>query len=366
MLQIPTKQNRHTMPEIYWRSIRKASALLQSVAPAKHSTSQLRVCVYPHPEGQKVRIGMVGQSHGLAGNVWPVWHRPSAYLRDASGKCLGDWSVFYGQTSLPNSVTCISMVLWLHVWRCRHWIFQTWSHPQDCFVLTINEALERNLNFAGGNPGRYIYPHSQSGFRSGNLQFYADDRLLWQRHLHDTERFIYITQNGNSMPSENGVARDPAGLCQLYGVENKLTGGNFMLTFETVNELTLKVTSTGNDYLYQSRCFYRTVAEIQTIASKRFSSGPQKSLVQAALGSLMRRVTRENIPWWKQTFWDAGKCTACCYSSISWNRVRLSRWIRESSRIYAGLQIKCTLYRCRCFRKVLPPQHLPEPEVRLM
>lgn len=76
-----------------------------------------------------------------------------------------------------------------------------------------------------------------------------------------------------------------------------------MLTFETINELTLKVTCSGHDIL-----FTKTGAFIagQNNGSKNYTFdkvllGPQSNLGQAALGSLIRRVTGENIPLMKVT-----------------------------------------------------------------
>lgn len=76
-----------------------------------------------------------------------------------------------------------------------------------------------------------------------------------------------------------------------------------MLTFETINELTLKVTCTGNDVLIT-----KTGAFIagESFGGKNYKFeklllGPQNNFAQAALGSLVRRVTGENIPLMKVT-----------------------------------------------------------------
>lgn len=110
MLQIPTK----TKPAYNAGNIltlnQKSQCLASPVAPAKHSTPQLRNLIQ---KGQKVRIGMVGQLPRLRVALgWNVSNLQcdidlSAYLLDASGKVPGDdWFVFYGQTSSPNkSVT---------------------------------------------------------------------------------------------------------------------------------------------------------------------------------------------------------------------------------------------------------------------
>ena len=78
-----------------------------------------------------------------------------------------------------------------------------------------------------------------------------------------------------------------------------------MLTFETVNELTLKVTCTGNDVLFTKAGSF-IAGESPDGKNYKFEKlllGPQSSLAQAAIGSLMRRVTKENIPLMKVTMY---------------------------------------------------------------
>ncbi len=76
-----------------------------------------------------------------------------------------------------------------------------------------------------------------------------------------------------------------------------------MLTFETINELTLKVTCTGNDVLFTKAGSF-IAGDSPGSKNYKFEKlllGPQNSLAQAALGSLLRRVTKENIPLMKVT-----------------------------------------------------------------
>ena len=76
-----------------------------------------------------------------------------------------------------------------------------------------------------------------------------------------------------------------------------------MLTFETVNELTLKVTCTGNDILFTKAGAY-IAGDCAGNTNYRFEKvlfGPQNNLAQAVFGSLARRVTGENIPLMKVT-----------------------------------------------------------------
>ncbi len=75
-----------------------------------------------------------------------------------------------------------------------------------------------------------------------------------------------------------------------------------MITLETLNELTLKVTCHGNGLLFTKAGAF--IAGDSTTKNYRFEKvllGPQGNLMQAALGSLVRRVTGENIPLMKVT-----------------------------------------------------------------
>ena len=70
-----------------------------------------------------------------------------------------------------------------------------------------------------------------------------------------------------------------------------------MLTLETLNELTLKVTCTGNDVLYTKAGAF-IAGDSPNGKNYRFEKvllGPQSGLMQAAFGSLVRRVTGENF-----------------------------------------------------------------------
>jgi uncharacterized protein (AIM24 family) len=75
-----------------------------------------------------------------------------------------------------------------------------------------------------------------------------------------------------------------------------------MLKFETLNELTLKVTCHGNDVLYtKAGAFIAGDSPNKNYRFEKVLLGPQQSLAQAALGSLVRRVTKENLPLMKVT-----------------------------------------------------------------
>lgn len=74
-----------------------------------------------------------------------------------------------------------------------------------------------------------------------------------------------------------------------------------MLTFETVNELTLKVTCSGNEVLFTKAGAF-VAGESAGGKNYRFEKvllGPQGNIGQAMLGSIVRRVTGENLPLMK-------------------------------------------------------------------
>lgn len=75
-----------------------------------------------------------------------------------------------------------------------------------------------------------------------------------------------------------------------------------MLTFETLNELTLKVTCQGDDIFYtKAGAFIAGDSSSKNYRFEKVLLGPQNSLAQAALGSLIRRVSGENLPLMKVT-----------------------------------------------------------------
>lgn len=76
-----------------------------------------------------------------------------------------------------------------------------------------------------------------------------------------------------------------------------------MLTFEVINELTLKVTCKGSDVLF-TRAGAFIAGENQNGKNYKFEKlllGPQDNFAQALMGSIVRRATGENIPLMKVT-----------------------------------------------------------------
>ncbi|MDO4633486.1 MAG: AIM24 family protein [Eubacteriales bacterium] len=74
-----------------------------------------------------------------------------------------------------------------------------------------------------------------------------------------------------------------------------------MLSFETINELTLKVTCTGMDSLFVKAGSF-IAGDNYGAKNYKFEKvllGPQNNLGQALFGSIARRVTGENLPLMK-------------------------------------------------------------------
>ena len=74
-----------------------------------------------------------------------------------------------------------------------------------------------------------------------------------------------------------------------------------MLRFETVNELTLKVSCTGSDVLFVKAGAFIAGdnAGAKNYKFEKVLLGPQNNIGQALLGHLARRLTGENIPLMK-------------------------------------------------------------------
>ena len=77
-----------------------------------------------------------------------------------------------------------------------------------------------------------------------------------------------------------------------------------MLQFEVINELTLKVTCTGNDVLFVKAGAFVAGANAggKNYRFEKVLLGPQNNLGQALFGSIARRVTGENFPLMKVNF----------------------------------------------------------------
>lgn len=175
-------------------------------------------------KGQKQSIGTAEQLKSI--KIAMGWNTSnpqcdidlSAYLLDSSGKVPGDdWFVFYSQTISPDGSVSLNVngsledreIVTVDFTKLKPHI------RKIVFVLTINEAFTRRLNFSMVSDAyiRLLDPETDREILSFLLtDYYANvtSMMLGEVYLYnDTWKFNAIG---------NGVARDLAGLCELYGV----------------------------------------------------------------------------------------------------------------------------------------------------
>lgn len=178
----------------------------------------------PVQKGQKIPLfSRQDASYIKACLGWNVLHPQcdidvSAFLLGANDQVIGDaWFVFYGQTDSPDQSTHFIQ----HNKDCREAItidFKKLSPnvKKIVFVLTINEALQKNLNFSMVKDAyiRLIDERTKKELTSFKMtDYYANviSMMIGEIYMHnDTWKFNAVG---------NGVARDLAGLCSLYGVQ---------------------------------------------------------------------------------------------------------------------------------------------------
>ena len=142
----------------------------------------------------------------------------SAFLLNADGRVLGDsWFVFYGQEQSPDKSTVFSVdsgadreIISIDLQKLNAEVHKI------VFVLTINEALEKHLNFSMIQDA-YIRIIDQSsnqelaGFQMDEYYSNVTSMMIGELYKHNhVWKFHAIG---------NGVAKDLAGLCGLYGVQ---------------------------------------------------------------------------------------------------------------------------------------------------
>lgn len=140
----------------------------------------------------------------------------SAFLLGADGKVIGDsWFVFYGQTESPDKST---RFVEGGTDREMVQIDFTRLNPQVkkiVFVLTINDALKNRLHFGMLKDAyvRIMDPDGKELVSFLMTEYYNNviSMMIGELYLHNGAwKFSAVG---------NGVARDLAGLCELYGVQ---------------------------------------------------------------------------------------------------------------------------------------------------
>lgn len=142
----------------------------------------------------------------------------SAFLLDETGKAPGDsWFVFYGQPESPDKSTVFSdncpnarEVITIDLVKLNPAI------KKIVFVLTINEAFEKKLNFSmlkdtylqllDANTGNELCSYPISDYYSN-----ISSMMIGEVYIHNN--------NWKFNAVGNGVAKDLAGLCQIYGIQ---------------------------------------------------------------------------------------------------------------------------------------------------
>lgn len=174
-------------------------------------------------KGQKVPLGITADANIHACFGWNTKNSlcdvdVSAFLLGENGKVIGDsWFVFYGQKTSPDQ----------SVEFCE-------QAPNDCqmikinlenlnpgvkkivFVLTINDAFEKNLHFEMIQDAyvRIMNGTDQSELVSFKMtDYYSNVISMMIGEVYQHNGIWKFNAVGN------GVARDLAGLCELYGVE---------------------------------------------------------------------------------------------------------------------------------------------------
>lgn len=192
-----------------------------SAPPAQMRTPSL---AHPVQKGQKVPVAFSGPARQV--DVCLGWNSTdarcdvdvSAFLLGENGKVIGDdWFVFYGQPESPDGSAVFEAdgredreVIRLDLARLNPAV------KKIVFVLTIHEAIEKKLHF-GMLKDAYIrlLDHGNRtelvSFRMTDYYSNVISMMIGELYLHkDSWKFHGIG---------NGVAKDLAGLCGLYGVQ---------------------------------------------------------------------------------------------------------------------------------------------------
>ena len=182
--------------------------------------------IHPLQKGQKTSIEGPGRSAGLIRACFG-WNTSdarcdmdaSAFLLGQDGRVLSDdWFVFYGQRQSPdgsvifqeNGAGSDREVITADLGRLSPAV------QRIVFVLTINEALERRLNFG---MMRDVYIR----LLAGNTQEEIVSFALGEYYENVTSMTIGELYRHNGQwkfnPVGNGVNKDLAGQCAIYGVQ---------------------------------------------------------------------------------------------------------------------------------------------------
>lgn len=178
----------------------------------------------PVQKGQKVPLQTDGASAGLLKACFG-WNTSdprcdadvSAFLLGADGKVIGDsWFVFYGQAKSPDGSCQFAVsqaadreVITVDIPKINPAV------QKIVFVLTINEAFSQRLHFGMMQDAyiRILDSSDQECTSYKMTEYYSNVISMMIGEIYQYKGSWKFHAVGN------GVARDLAGLCALYGVE---------------------------------------------------------------------------------------------------------------------------------------------------
>lgn len=220
-------QNRTQQPQN--RPPRQPQVIQPALTAGQQNTADTSSAARPIPalmnkvqKGQKIMLASGAPDAVDACFGWNVTDARcdvdvSAFLLGADGKVIGDsWFVFYGQALSPDQST--RFVDGGGIDREMIQIDLKRLNPQVkkiVFVLTINDALENRLHF-GMLKDAYVRIMDSSGKELVSFlmtEYYSNviSMMIGELYLHNGAwKFSAVG---------NGIARDLAGLCELYGVQ---------------------------------------------------------------------------------------------------------------------------------------------------
>lgn len=232
----PTMSAQDMMASIMGGGVQVQPAPSPAPAPVAQPTSTAPVAPKQRPQGSGVSLRK-GQKVNLAANGevlsriqvclgWDVINQAcdldaSAFMLGADGKVVGDeWFVFYGQTASPDgSVTHSGDSKGEAVGDDEIITINLQGINQNCkkivFVVTIDEALTRNLNFSMVSNAYVRVVNCANGQEL--VKFTLSDY-----YASVTSMVVGEVYNHNGVWKFNavgdGVAKDLQGLCEMYGV----------------------------------------------------------------------------------------------------------------------------------------------------
>ncbi len=195
-----------------------------AAAPAAPAQKPLPPLMKPIQKGQKVPIETGGALTALKACFgWNSTNAQcdvdvSAFMLGADGRVLGDdWFVFYGQMTSPDYSTQFQVdnsadreIIHINLQKLNPAV------KKIVFVLTINEAFEKNLHFGMMKDAyvRILNPQNNSELVSFRMtDYYSNVISMMIGEIYQHNGAWKFNAVGN------GVAKDLLGLCNLYGVQ---------------------------------------------------------------------------------------------------------------------------------------------------